>query len=61
MNSDIKRFKEKCNIDDEDEVLEMTAASIIMKKNMPVCVTCNQTFAMENYFKIHIQEKCVVL
>ena len=53
---DIKHLKEQCDKDDEDEVQEITAASTPMKKNKPECLTCNQTFVMENRFKKHIQE-----
>ena len=52
QQDDIKHLKEQCHdIDDEDEVQEITADSTPMKKNRPVCVTCNQTFTMENKFK----------
>ena len=47
----------QCDIDDEDEVQEITAAKIPMKKNRPLCVACNQTFAMTNLFKNHTQER----
>ena len=46
-----KTFKVNSDIDDADKVQEITAARTPMKKNKPVCVTCNQTFAMENWFK----------
>ena len=42
-----KQLQEQCDIDDEDEVQEITAARILMKKNRPVCVTCNPTFAIK--------------
>ena len=52
-----QQIKERCDIDDEDEVQETTAVRILMKKNRPVCVTCNQTFAIKNGLKKHIQEE----
>ena len=51
QHDDIKHMIEQCDIDDEDEVQAITAARTTMKKNMPVCVTCNQTFAMKNVLK----------
>ena len=53
---DMKHLKEKCDIDDKDELLLITAARTRMKKRKPVCVTCNQTFAMTNLLKKHIQK-----
>ena len=41
---DIKHLKEQCDIDDEDEVQEITAAITPMKKKKSVCVTCNRIF-----------------
>ena len=35
--------EQKSGIDDEDEILEITAARTPRKKNKPVCVKCNQT------------------
>ena len=55
QQDDIKHLKEKCGIDDEDGVQEITAASTPMKKNKPVSVTRNQTFAIENWLKKHIE------
>ena len=52
-----KQLQEQCDIDDEDEVHEITGARILMKKNRPVCVTCNPTFAIKNRLKKHIQEE----
>ena len=37
-----KTFKVKSDIDDLDEVQEITAATTPMKINRPVCVTCNK-------------------
>ena len=54
---DLTHLKEHCNIDDEDEVQEITAARNPMKKNNAVYVTCNQTFAMQNRWKKHLQEE----
>ena len=47
----IKYLKEQFNRDDEDEVQEITTACTPMNNNKPVRGTCNQTFAMENWFK----------
>ena len=38
QQDDVKDLKEQCDIDDEDEVQEIKAASTPMKKNKPVCV-----------------------
>ena len=57
QNYDIKRLKVQCDIDDEDEVQEITAARNPMKKNKAVYVTCNQIFAKKNWLKKHIQEE----
>ena len=51
QQDDIKHLKEQCDRDDGDEVQEITAARTSMKKNRPVCVTCNQTFAMKHVMK----------
>ena len=48
---DMKHLKDKCEIDDEDEGQQITAPRTPMKKNEPVCVTCNQTFGMQNWSK----------
>ena len=48
QQGDIKHLKEQCDIDDEDEVQEITAARNRLIKNKAVYVTCNQTFAMKN-------------
>ena len=45
---DDKTFKVKSDIDDSDEVQEITAARTPMENNRPVCVTCNQTLALKN-------------
>ena len=42
-----KTFKVKSDIDDADEVQEITAARTPMKNNKPVCVTCNQPLALK--------------
>ena len=47
----------KCDIYDEDEVHEITAARNPIEKNKAVYVTCNQTFAIKNGLKKHIQEE----
>ena len=54
LNNELKlnvaeQLQEQCDIDDEDEVQEITAARILMKKNRPVCVTCNPTFAIKKW------------
>ena len=48
---DDKTYKVKLEIDDSDEVQEITAARTTMKKNRHVCVTCNQTLALKNVSK----------
>ena len=45
---DDKTLKVKSNIDDSDEVQEITAARTPMQNNRPVCVTCHQTLALKN-------------
>ena len=54
LNNELKlnvaeQLQEQCDIDDEDEVQEITAARILMKKNRPVCVTCNPTLAIKKW------------
>ena len=51
QQDDVKHLKEQCDIDYEDEVQEITTACTPMNNNKPVRGTCNQTFAMENWFK----------
>ena len=51
QQDDIKPLKEQCDIGDEDEDQEITAASTPTKKIKPVCVTCNQKLAMKSLFK----------
>ena len=46
----MKHFKEQCDIDDEDEVQEITAAKTHMKKKRPLCVTYNEIFVTKNGF-----------
>ena len=41
-------WKVKSDIEDSDEVQEITAARTPMKNNRPVCVTCDQTLALKN-------------
>ena len=48
---EMKHLKEKCDINDKDELQKSTAARNPMKKINPVCVTCNQPFAMKNWLK----------
>ena len=45
---DDKTFKVRSDIVDSDEVQEITAARTPMKKNWPVCVTCNQSLALKS-------------
>ena len=45
---DKKHCKEQCDIEDEDEVQKTTVTRTPMKKYKSVCVTCYQTFAMQN-------------
>ena len=52
QQDEIQHLKEQFEIDNEDEVKEITAARNPMKKNTPVYVTCNQTFAMKHGLKI---------
>ena len=40
-----KNSKKKSDINDADEVQEITAARTPIKKNENVCVTCNKTLA----------------
>ena len=61
QQDDIKHLKEQCDIDDKDEVQEITAARNPMKMYKAVYVTCNQTFATENWLKKQIQEEHTVL
>ena len=51
-----KKCKKKSDIDDADEVQEITAARTPMKKNKHVCVSCNKTLALKNGCKKHIKE-----
>ena len=41
QQDDIKHFKERWDIDNEDEVREITAAITSMKKKKPVFLTCD--------------------
>ena len=45
---DDKTLKVKPDIDDSDEVQEITAARTPMKINRLVCVTCNKILALKN-------------
>ena len=51
QEDDLKHLKEECDIENEHEVQEITAARTPMKNNRSVCVTCNQTFVMKNGLK----------
>ena len=53
---DDKKCKKKSNIDDADEVQEITAAKPPMKKNKHVCLICNKTLALKNEYNKHIKE-----
>ena len=57
QQDDIKHIKEQCDIDDENEVQEITAARTPLKNKRPMCVTCNQTFLMKIMLKKHIHEE----
>ena len=57
QHNDITHLKEQCDIGEEDEVQEITAARTPIKKKRPVCVTCNQTFAMTNKLTNYIQKE----
>ena len=48
QQDDLIHLKEQCDI---YEVQEITAARTPMKKNRPMCVTCNKKFAMKNGLK----------
>ena len=48
---DDKTFKVISDIDDSDEVQEITAVRTPIKMNKPVCVTCNQALALKNVSK----------
>ena len=54
---DDKTFKVKSDIDDSDEVQEITAARTPMTINRPVCVTCNQTLSLKNGCKKNLSRK----
>ena len=54
---DDKTFKVKSDIDDSDEVQEITASRTPMNNNRPVCVICPQTLALENWCKNFIKEE----
>ena len=56
QQDDIKHIKEECDINNEDEAKEITAAITPMKTKKPVCVTCNQKFITKNGLKKRIQE-----
>ena len=54
QQDDLIHLKEQCDIydiGDIDEVQEITAARTPMKKNRPMCVTCNTKLAMKNGLK----------
>ena len=53
---DDKTFQIKSDIDDSDEVSEITATRTHIK-NRCVCVTCKQTFALKNGCKNLIVEE----
>ena len=57
QQDDIKHLKEQCDIDNEDEVQEITAAKIPMIKKKPVCVKCYQLLVTQNGLKNHTQEE----
>ena len=57
QQDDIKLVQEQCDVDDEDEVQEMTGTRNLMKKNKALYVTFNQTFVRRNGMKKHIQEE----
>ena len=57
QQDDLKHLKEQCDIDNEDEDQEITAAITPMKKKKPVCVTCNKTFVTKNGLKKYILEE----
>ena len=46
---DMKPLKEKCDIDHKDKFQKITATRTPLKMCKPLCVTCDQTFAMKNW------------
>ena len=48
QQDDLKHVKEQCDIDDEDEVQEIQASRILMKKGKAVYVTCHKKLAIKN-------------
>ena len=44
---DLNHLKGQCDIDDENEIQEITAARNPMNNYRPVCVTCNQTLKLK--------------
>ena len=57
MSNNMTKQKVKSDIDDSDEVQEITAARTQMKNNRSVCVTCNQTLALKTGCKKLIEEE----
>ena len=58
QQDDIKCLKEKCDLDNEDEVQEVTTASTPMMKNTHVYVCDMQSnICNKNGLKKHIQEE----
>ena len=58
QHADMKPLKEKCDIDDVNELQQITAAGTSMKNLCkPLCVTCKQTFAMKNWSTKFIQKE----
>ena len=58
QQDDIKHLKEQFDIYNRDavqKIIEPDARTLI--KNRPLWLTCNQTFAMKNVLKKHIQEE----
>ena len=53
---DMNYLKEKYEIDDDDEVEQITAAGTPME-NTPVCVTCNKTSAIKSWLNKPIQKE----
>ena len=54
---DMKPLKEKCDIDHKDELQQVTVTRTPMKKYKPLCVICDQTFAMKNQLTKLIQKE----
>ena len=48
-------------MDDKDKIQLMAGVKISMKNNEPLCVICNQTFAVTIWLRKHIMEEHMIL